>query len=113
MLDMGSQSAEAAAIHGLRIGFCGRGAFENKRERPASSGQKQRDHFRMDHVTVPRRPAIDDASESRGPLAQEDQFRLLVEAVEDYAIISLSVSGRVTGWNEGARRLKATRPPKS
>lgn len=30
----------------------------------------------------------------------------MVDAVEDYAIISLDGSGRVTGWNEGARRIK-------
>jgi PAS domain S-box-containing protein len=39
-------------------------------------------------------------------VTEEDQFRALVAAVEDYAIISLDASGRVTGWNEGARRIK-------
>lgn len=42
-----------------------------------------------------------------GPvLADEQQFRLLVDAVEDYAVISLDPSGRVTDWNAGARRIK-------
>jgi two-component system CheB/CheR fusion protein len=36
----------------------------------------------------------------------EDRFRLLVEGVKDYAIYLLDTDGRVTSWNEGARRLK-------
>ena len=39
-------------------------------------------------------------------VTEEEQFRLLVAAVDDYAIISLDPSGRVTDWNEGARRIK-------
>ena len=39
-------------------------------------------------------------------MTDEDQFRLLVDAVEDYAIISLDTSGRITGWNGGAQRIK-------
>jgi PAS domain S-box-containing protein len=33
-------------------------------------------------------------------------FRLLVEAVQDYAIFMLSPEGRVTSWNVGAERIK-------
>jgi len=36
----------------------------------------------------------------------EDRFRRLVEGVKDYAIYMLDTEGRVTSWNEGARRLK-------
>jgi two-component system, chemotaxis family, CheB/CheR fusion protein len=36
----------------------------------------------------------------------EDRFRLLVESVKDYAIYMLDPQGRITSWNEGARRLK-------
>jgi PAS domain S-box-containing protein len=32
--------------------------------------------------------------------------RLLVDAVEDYAIFALDPDGRVASWNEGARRIK-------
>jgi PAS domain S-box-containing protein len=35
-----------------------------------------------------------------------EQFRLLVEAVEDYAIFMLDPEGRVTTWNAGAERIK-------
>src|SRR5262249_7230297 len=36
----------------------------------------------------------------------EEQFRLLVEGVTDYAIYMLSPEGIVTSWNAGARRIK-------
>jgi len=35
-----------------------------------------------------------------------DAFRLLVEAVQDYAIFLLDPHGRVSTWNMGARRIK-------
>jgi hypothetical protein len=36
----------------------------------------------------------------------EERFRLLVEAVEDYAIFMLSPEGVVVSWNAGAQRIK-------
>jgi PAS domain S-box-containing protein len=36
----------------------------------------------------------------------EERFRLLVEAVEDYAIFMLDPQGRVATWNGGAERIK-------
>lgn len=38
--------------------------------------------------------------------ASEEQFRLLVQGVTDYAIYMLSVDGYVTNWNSGAQRIK-------
>jgi len=38
--------------------------------------------------------------------AEADRFRLLVEAVTDYAIYMLDPSGVVTSWNPGARHIK-------
>lgn len=38
--------------------------------------------------------------------ASEEQFRLLVQGVTDYAIYMLSVDGLVTNWNLGAMRIK-------
>lgn len=35
-----------------------------------------------------------------------DMFRLLVESVQDYAIIMLDPQGRVVSWNAGAQRIK-------
>jgi PAS domain S-box-containing protein len=36
----------------------------------------------------------------------EERFRLLVEAVEDYAIFMLDPTGRIISWNAGAQRSK-------
>ncbi|MDF3010326.1 MAG: two-component hybrid sensor and regulator [Burkholderiales bacterium] len=36
----------------------------------------------------------------------EERFRLLVEAVRDYAIFMLDTDGRVVSWNAGAERIK-------
>jgi PAS domain S-box-containing protein len=36
----------------------------------------------------------------------EEQFRLLVQGVTDYAIFMLSPAGNVTNWNAGAERIK-------
>jgi PAS domain S-box-containing protein len=39
-------------------------------------------------------------------LSEEGRYRLLIEAVIDYAIYMLDPSGIVTSWNPGARRFK-------
>jgi PAS domain S-box-containing protein len=36
----------------------------------------------------------------------EEQFRLLVQSVKDYAILMLDPDGRIVSWNEGAERIK-------
>jgi PAS domain S-box-containing protein len=36
----------------------------------------------------------------------EERFRLLVDAVQDYAIFMLDPDGRVINWNSGAKRIK-------
>ena len=38
--------------------------------------------------------------------ASAEQFRLLVESVQDYAIFMLNVDGTVATWNPGAERIK-------
>jgi PAS domain S-box-containing protein len=38
--------------------------------------------------------------------ASEEQFRLLVQGVTDYAIYMLSPEGTITNWNAGAARIK-------
>ena len=40
----------------------------------------------------------------------EQQFRLLVQGVSDYAIYLLDVDGDVTNWNPGAQRIKGYQP---
>ena len=47
----------------------------------------------------------------RGGLRQsQEQFRLLVQGVTDYAIYMLDPEGRVTNWNLGAQRIKGYLP---
>ena len=43
------------------------------------------------------------------PRASEEQFRLLVESVVDYAIFMLDPNGIVTTWNLGAERINGYR----
>ncbi len=38
--------------------------------------------------------------------ANNDRYRLLVEAITDYAIYMLDRDGHVTSWNPGAKRFK-------
>lgn len=44
--------------------------------------------------------------EREGSPASEEQFRLLVQSVVDYAIYLISPDGIVTSWNAGAERIK-------
>jgi len=39
----------------------------------------------------------------------EERFRLLISAVEEYAIFMLDTEGRVVSWNSGAQRIKGYR----
>ncbi|HET7109112.1 MAG TPA: PAS domain S-box protein [Candidatus Acidoferrum sp.] len=41
----------------------------------------------------------------------EERFRLLVDAVQDYAIFMLDVQGHVSSWNKGAERIKGYSVP--
>jgi len=40
------------------------------------------------------------------PTLGDEQYRILVDAVVDYAIYMIDPQGRVSSWNSGARRLK-------
>ncbi|MFC4551764.1 MULTISPECIES: PAS domain S-box protein [Halorussus] len=52
--------------------------------------------------------SADDHPES--PTERDQQFRSLVEAVDDYAIFMLDTEGRVASWNEGAQAIKGYEP---
>lgn len=52
-----------------------------------------------------------DITDTKEALQQsQEQFRLLVQSVVDYAICTLSLDGIVTSWNAGAERIKGYRP---
>lgn len=38
--------------------------------------------------------------------SMEGRYRLLVDAITDYAIYMLDTEGRISSWNAGARRFK-------
>lgn len=50
--------------------------------------------------------ALQTADRLDASLTQDGRYRLLIEAVTDYAIYMLDPEGRVTSWNPGARRFK-------
>ena len=47
-----------------------------------------------------------DSDRFSASLTEDSRYRLLIEAVTDYAIYMLDPNGIVTSWNPGAERLK-------
>jgi len=52
------------------------------------------------------RDLTDQKAEEERRLAAEERFRLLVESVQDYALLILDPEGRIATWNVGAERIK-------
>jgi PAS domain S-box-containing protein len=51
---------------------------------------------------------------ARGPSAQslsDEQYRLIVQSIRDYAVFMLSPEGLILSWNEGARLIKGYTAP--
>jgi PAS domain S-box-containing protein len=42
----------------------------------------------------------------QSPVSDNERYRLLINAITDYAIYMLDLNGRITSWNPGAERLK-------
>ncbi len=59
----------------------------------------------MNEVAV-QNGAQEHAKRFAASLTEEGRYRLLVEAVTDYAIYMLDINGLVTSWNAGAQRFK-------
>jgi PAS domain S-box-containing protein len=49
---------------------------------------------------------VGDLDATKLPPHREEHFRLLVNAVKDYAILTLDPDGVITSWNVGAERIK-------
>jgi len=63
-----------------------------------------------DHETVPG-PGPEAGSTGDSALREsEERYRLLVDGVRDYAILTLDPYGVVTSWNAGAQLIKGYRP---
>jgi PAS domain S-box-containing protein len=56
-----------------------------------------------------KRQLASQPTDSLEPSAHQDQFQLLVENIEDYAILMLDPAGLVTTWNKGAELIKGYR----
>jgi len=54
-------------------------------------------------------PVSPSAASSLSLLQTDEQFRVLVEGIVDYAIFMLDPDGRIISWNTGAERLKGYR----
>src|ERR1700677_4136240 len=57
-------------------------------------------------MSVSRGETAERRAHEFGLRASEERFRLMVEAVQDYAILMLDPDGNVATWNLGAQRLK-------
>ena len=96
------------------------GRFEAQGWRVRKSGERFWAHVVLDPIVSPSGRLLGfakitrDLSERR--IAEEslrrteEQFRLLVQGVADYAIYMLDPQGIVTSWNSGAQRIKGYEP---
>ena len=57
-----------------------------------------------------RMGAMEQSSRLAESLSDDGRYRLLIEAVTDYAIYMLDPTGIVTSWNPGAQRFKGYTP---
>jgi PAS domain S-box-containing protein len=76
-----------------------RGAVE--RARMIATLRKKEEQFQVVVGALQRDLQVQEAE-----AAELGRYRLLVNAVTDYAIYMLDPNGRITSWNSGARRLK-------
>jgi len=76
-----------------------RGAIE--RARAIATLRKREEHFQAVVGALQHNLQVQEAE-----AAELGRYRLLVNAVTDYAIYMLDANGRITSWNPGARRLK-------
>ena len=70
------------------------------RQPPKSKAPIRNSYQELQREVVEREIAVEKLKQS------EEQFRLLVEGVQDYAIYMLDPRGVVTTWNAGAERIK-------
>jgi PAS domain S-box-containing protein len=111
-------------------------AEERAQDRPAEALEKAAEHgcyvdegwrLRKDSTRFWTNPTIESIYDNAGTLlgytvitkditdqkksadalrVSDEQFRLLIQSVVDYAIYMLSVDGTITNWNQGAERIK-------
>ncbi len=92
------------------------GRFEKEGWRVRKDGRRFWAHVVIDPIRAPSGELLGfakitrDLSERKAAeetiRRSEEEFRLLVQGVTDYAIYMLDLEGRVTTWNPGAQRIK-------
>jgi PAS domain S-box-containing protein len=116
-----TEEEKAAGIPALALRKAAEeGRFEREGWRVRKDGTRFWAHVIVDPIREPsgkligyakitrdltERKAAEDALRS-----SEQQFRLLVQGVTDYAIYMLDRDGRISSWNAGAQRIKGYRP---
>jgi len=96
------------------------GRFESEGWRVRKSGERFWAHVVVDPILSPTRELLGFAKVTRDLTERrsaeeslrrsEEQFRLLVQGVTDYAIYMLDPQGVITSWNSGAQRIKGYAP---
>jgi PAS domain S-box-containing protein len=96
------------------------GRFEKEGWRIRKGGERFWAHVIIDPIRAPSGEILGFAKVTRDLTERrraeqslrrsEEQFRLLVQGVTDYAIYLLDPAGRVISWNPGAQRIKGYRP---
>ncbi|MEY9521141.1 PAS domain S-box-containing protein [Bradyrhizobium japonicum] len=96
------------------------GRFEREGWRVRKDGTQFWVHVVIDAIRSPKGELVGfakitrDLTERRAAEAKlresEQQFRLMVQSVTDYAIYMLDVEGNVASWNAGAQRIKGYGP---
>ena len=96
------------------------GRFEGEGWRVRKDGERFWSHVVIDPIRSPNGDLLGFAKVTRDlterKLAEqslkqsEEQFRILVQGVTDYALYMLDPNGRITSWNLGAQRIKGYLP---
>jgi PAS domain S-box-containing protein len=96
------------------------GKFEGEGWRVRKDGSRYWAHVIIDPIRSPTGALVGfakvtrDLSERQAAektlVQSQEEFRLLVQSVTDYAIFMLDTEGRVSNWNAGAERIKGYRP---
>jgi PAS domain S-box-containing protein len=111
-----TEEDRAAGLPQKALAAAAAGRFENEGWRVRKDGARFWAHVIIDPITGPHGDLIGFAKVTRDLTERrraeeelrrsQEQFRLLVEGVTDYAIFMLNPDGIVTNWNTGAQRIK-------